>query len=59
MTDRIRDAFKVCTLDGLDEADWVPLTIDPATKYCLGAPSIPAFFAGMGGKECRSFLQDQ
>ena len=24
-------------------------TIDPATKYCQGAPSISAFFAEMGG----------
>jgi hypothetical protein len=30
--------------------------IDPATRYCVGAPSIPAFFAGMGGKEYHSFL---
>ena len=30
--------------------------IDPATKYCAGAPSIPAFFAGMDGRQCHSFL---
>jgi hypothetical protein len=37
----------------------VPGPIDPATKYCVGAPSIPAFFAGMGGKEFTVFLPDQ
>jgi hypothetical protein len=30
--------------------------IDPATKYCLGAPSISAVFAEMGGKQCHCFL---
>jgi hypothetical protein len=30
--------------------------IDPATKYCLGAPSISASFAEMGGKRCHDFL---
>jgi hypothetical protein len=30
--------------------------IDSATKYWMDAPSIPAFFVGMGGKECHSFF---
>jgi hypothetical protein len=32
------------------------LTIDSATKYCQGAPSISAFFAEMGGNRCHCFL---
>jgi hypothetical protein len=31
-------------------------TLDLAIKYCVGAPSFPAFYAGKGGKECHSFL---
>jgi hypothetical protein len=31
-------------------------TIDSATKYCQGAPSISAFFAEMGGNRCHCFL---
>ena len=41
---------------GIDEATQANSNIDPATEYCAGAPSIPAFFAGMGGRQCHSFL---
>jgi hypothetical protein len=32
-----------------------PAPIDPATKYCQGAPSISAFFAEMGGNTMSLF----
>jgi hypothetical protein len=41
---------------GLTSADRALNIIDPATKYCLGAPSISAVFAEMGGKQCHCFL---
>ena len=35
-----------------------PVSIDPATKYCVGVPSFHASFAGKGGKRCHSFLAE-
>jgi hypothetical protein len=32
------------------------LSVDPAIKYCVGAPSISALFAEMGGKQSHFLL---